>query len=137
MERIHKNISESGTGVRNGYREKIELLRSRVSWLKGRDQVLMEMYLEKEVSFTEISRLTGESRGNVSRRIRKIARRLLEGEYVTCLEHRERFTERELEIAKEHFLRGVATKEVARRHGWSYYEVRETVRKIRWMVRGI
>ena len=92
---------------------------------------------EQEVSFSQIARLTGESAGNISRRIRKISRRLLEGEYVTCLEHRERFTERELEIAKEHFLRGVATKEVARRHGWSYYEVRETVRKIRWMVRGV
>jgi hypothetical protein len=61
----------------------------------------------------------------------------LEGEYVRCLEHRERFTERELEIAKEHFVRGVAAREVARRQGLSYYEARETVRKIRWMVRGV
>jgi predicted DNA-binding protein YlxM (UPF0122 family) len=134
---IHENISENGAEVRNGCREKIELLRSRVSWLSGRDEVLMKMYLEKEVNFSRIARLTGESRVNVSRRIRKIARRLLEGEYVRCLEHRERFTERELEIAKEHFLWGVAAREVAKRHGLSYYEVRETVRKIRWMVRGI
>jgi len=63
MEVIHKNMSESGAEVRNGYREKLELLRSRVSWLSGRDKVLMKMYLEKEVSYSQISRLTGESEG--------------------------------------------------------------------------
>jgi hypothetical protein len=50
---------------------------------------------------------------------------------MVCLRNRDKFTKLEREIARDHFLRCVPMKRVALRKNMSYYQVRETVRKIR------
>ncbi|MHC4572498.1 MAG: hypothetical protein ACYS0C_10545, partial [Planctomycetota bacterium] len=59
MKKIYLNIPESISTAKNAYRDRIDLLRSRVSLLAGKDKLLMTMYLENGNSFRQMARLTG------------------------------------------------------------------------------
>jgi len=135
MEHIHENISQEQATARSDYRDRIELLRRRVSLLAGKDRLLMTMYLENGNSFRQIARLSGVSEGNISRRIRRVTWRLLDGEYITCLRNRDKFSKTELAIAKEHYLSGLSMKKVAERQQLSYYRVHKTLERIRGLIK--
>jgi predicted DNA-binding protein YlxM (UPF0122 family) len=134
MERIHKNISQSASEVKNDYRKRIDLLHSRISLLSGKDKLLMTMYLENGNTFYQMARLIGVNEVTVARRIHKIIDRLIDGEYIICLRNREKFTGREMDIAKAYFLMGLSIKETAAKHHSSFYRVRATLKKIQELV---
>jgi len=134
MEKIHKNISQRTLKARDNYRDRIDLLRSRAGLLAGKDKLLMTMYLENGNSFRQIARLAGVSEAAIGRRIRKITKRLLNGEYITCLRSRNEFTKTEMDIAKDYFLLGLSIRKIAARRHCSYYHVRETLKKIQQLV---
>jgi hypothetical protein len=50
--------------------------------------------------------------------------------YITCLRYRDRFTVREMAIAKDHFLQGISMKKIADKRRLSFYHVRKTLEKI-------
>lgn len=130
MEKIRENISKAALKEKGEYRDRVELLRSRLSMLSGEDKLLMTMYWENGNSLRQISRLAGISRATLTRRIQKLTKRLMEGQYVACLRNRSRFTESEMAIAKDYFLRGISMKKIADKRQWSYYYVRQTLEKI-------
>jgi len=134
MEKIHKNISQRTSKAKNEYRDRIDLLRGRANMLTGKDKLLMTMYLENGNSFRQIARLAGVSEAAIGRRIRKITKRLLNGEYITCLRSRNEFTKTEMDIAKDYFLLGLSIRKIAARRHCSYYHVRETLKKIQQLV---
>jgi len=134
MKRIHKNIPQSSLKTKNKYRDRIDLLRSRVGLLTGKDKVLMTMYLENSNSFRQMARLTDVNETNIARRIHKVTKRLIDGEYITCLRNRDKFTKAELDIAKDYFLLGLSMKKVAKKRDWTYYGVRKTLKKIQRLV---
>lgn len=131
MKRLHHNTPERTNEERKSYRERIDVLRSRVEMLVGRDKVLMTMYLDNGNSFRQIARLTGEDEVTIGRRIKKIMRRLSEGAYIKCLRKREKFSPLELEIARDHFLSGLAMRNIAAKRKCSYYRVCSTVNRIK------
>jgi predicted DNA-binding protein YlxM (UPF0122 family) len=131
MKRIHVNLSQETLDARTSYRDKIDLLHSRASLLAGRDKLLMTMYLENGNSFRQMAQLAGVSEANISRRIHRLIKRLMDGEYITCIRNREKFTETEMIIAKDYFLMGLSIKKIAAKQQLSYYCVRETLKKIR------
>ncbi len=108
----------------------VDLLRTRVNMLTGKDRVLMKMYLENGAGFRQISRLAGISEEVVARRIRSVTRRLAEGQYLNCLRHRSELSTMELHVAKDYFLRGLSMRGVAAKRQLTYYRVRETLGKI-------
>jgi DNA-directed RNA polymerase specialized sigma subunit len=130
MEKICKNISDELPAKKEKYRDKVDMLLSRISLLSGEDKLLMIMYWEKGNSLSQISRLAGVSRLNIARRIHKITERLMEGRYITCLRNRDRFTKREMVVAKEYFLLGLSMKAIAGKSGWSYYRIRQILKRI-------
>jgi predicted DNA-binding protein YlxM (UPF0122 family) len=130
MEKIRKNITVNLRATKEKYRDKVDLLLSRINLLSGEDRLLMIMYWEKGNSLGQISELSGVSRSNIGRRIHKITERLMESKYMTCLRYRERFTILELAIAKEYFLTGLSMKTIAGKRGWSYYRVRGILQRI-------
>ena len=134
MKRIHKNISQRALKAKNDYRDRIDLLRSRAALLTGRDRLLMTMYLEKGNSFRQMARLAGVNETCIARRIHKVAKRLIDGEYITCLRNRDRFTADELAIAKDYFLLGLSMKKIAAKRHLTYYHTRETMKKIQLLV---
>lgn len=135
MRTIHKNIPESRQAVKLDYRGRIDMLQSRIGLLSGKDKLLMTMYLENGNTFRQMARLAGVNEATISRRIHKITKRLIDGEYITCLKNRDRFTATELAIAKDYFLTGLSQKKIAKKRNYSVYRVRKILRKIQQLVR--
>jgi predicted DNA-binding protein YlxM (UPF0122 family) len=135
MKKIHANIPESTSMAQNTCRDRIDLLQSRVGLLTGKDKVLMTMYLKNGNSFRQMARLTGVNEVRIARRIHKVTKRLLDGEYITCLRNRDKFTGAELDIAKDYFLLGLSMKKIAKKHNSTYYRVRETLKKIQRLIK--
>ena len=130
MRNIHNNLQQEMLQAKADCRDKIELLRRRVNLLKGKDKLLLTMYLDNSNSYRQISRLAGINEANISRRIKRIINRLLDSNYIICLRNCDRFTARELAIAKEYFLLGLSIKKIAERKRWTYYQTHKTIRKI-------
>ena len=131
MKKIHVNISQIMLEAEKRRRDEIDLLRSRLHLLNGKEKVLMTMYLENGSSFRQIARLTGISDTSIARRINILTERLTDGEYIVCLRNREKFTRDQMTIAKDYFLVGLSMKEIAVKRRWSRYHVRETIIKIK------
>ena len=134
MEKIHANISQRSLKARNGLRNRIDLLRSRTSLLTGKDKLLMTMYLKNGNSFRQMAQLTGVNEASIARRIHRVTKRLMEGEYITCLRNRDKFSRSEMGIAKDYFLSGLSMKKIAKKHNSTYYQVRKTLKKIKGLV---
>ncbi len=135
MGRIHNNISQKSLQTRNEVRDRIDLLQSRATLLTGKDRLLMTMYLDNANTFRQMARLAGVNEANIARRIHKIIKRLIDGEYITCLRNREIFSNAEIIIAKQYFLLGWSIKKIASEQGCSYYRVRKSLKKIQRLVR--
>ncbi len=114
MKKIHANIPQSTLTAKNACRDRIDLLRSRASLLTGKDKLLITMYLENGNSFRQMAQLTGVNEACIARRIRKVTKRLIDSEYITCLQNRDKFTETEMDIAKDYFLLGLSIKKIQR-----------------------
>ncbi len=61
-------------------------------------------------------------------------RRLIDGEYITCLQNRDRFTKAELAVAKDYFLLALSQKKIAKRRRHSLYQIRKILKKIQELV---
>jgi len=135
MKKIHTNISQKTLEDRNRYRDEIDLLRGRLNLLDGKDKLLMTMYLENGNSFRQIARLTGISDTSIARRINGLTKRLLDSQYIICLRNRDKFTREQMIIAKDYFLTGMSMREIVIKRHWSFYHVRETLKKIQTILK--
>ena len=127
--RTFQKISR-GNKAEADFKDRIDLLRSRVGLLAGRDRALMQMYLDNSGTFSQMARIASVNEANVARRIHKLIRRLLDGQYITCLRNRDKFTQEQIEMARDYFVDGLSMSEIANRHEITYYEVRKTMKKI-------
>lgn len=134
MKRIHANISEETQEVKDRRRGRIDLLHSRLNLLSGKDKVLMTMYVENGNSFRQIARLLDVSETSVARKIHRITRRLIDGEYITCLRSRDKLARGQMAIAKDYFLMGLSIKKIAEKKHWSIYRVRQAIMKIKSLI---
>jgi len=132
--RIYNNISQKSLQARNEVRDRIDLLRSRIALLTGKDRLLMTMYLDNANTFRQMARLAGVNEANIARRIHKIIKRLIDGEYITCLRNREIFSNAEMVIAKQYLLLGWSIRKIASEQGCSYYYARKSLKKIQRLV---
>ena len=112
------------------YGSRLELLESRIELLRGKEKMLMTMYLKNGNSFYQMARLAGVNEVTIARRIYKIIKRLLDGEYITCLRNRDKFSDCEMAVAKDYFLTGLSMRKIARHQRCSRYRVRQTLGKI-------
>jgi len=135
MKMAHGNLPESVVRGRRQRRGRVELLQSRVELLSGMDKVIMTMYLVNGNSFRQIAQLMGVNESNVSRRICRLIKRISDGGYITCLRNRERFSQSELDIAREYFLLGWSMKRIARERAMTYYRVRGMIHRIKGVLR--
>lgn len=128
---IHGNMSANLPNGRAFCREQIDVLRRRVELLRGRDRLMMIMYLDNGISFRQMGRLMGLNETSIARRVHKLAHRLLEGQYVTCIKNRDKLTRMEMLVATDCFVRGISQKDVAEKRKCSQYRVRRILRKVR------
>ena len=120
--------------MKNDYREGIDLLRSRANLLSGKDKVLMKMYLENGNTFYQMANLIGVNEVTIARRIHKIIERLIDSEYIICLRHRDKLTEKEMHIAKAYFMGGLSIREIASKQRTSIYRIRAALKKVHALV---
>ena len=104
MQKTHAGIPQSTSTTKIAYRDRIDMLRSRVSLLSGKDRLVMTMYLENGNTFRQMARLAGVNETSIARIIYKATKRLIDGEYITCLRNRDKFTRTEMGVAKDYFL---------------------------------
>jgi hypothetical protein len=71
------------------------------------------------------------NRSSVGRRIQRILRRLSDRTYLACLESRDRFSDVEMDVLRDHLIRGLSLARIARDSGLCYYRVRAIVEKAR------
>jgi hypothetical protein len=136
MNAIYENLSTNTFDSRIEHRNRVDLLRSRVYLLRGRDRLWMTMYLENGIPINQMARMCGKNASTVHRRICKVTKLLLEGEYIKCLRIRDRFSKTEMLFAREHFLNGFSYRAIAKRHCTSCYNVKKTVREILGVLEG-
>ena len=130
MYRVSARTPQRVSAHRRSRRDRMDLLRERVSLLTGKDKLLMTMYLENGNSVRQMAQLAGVTEASIARRIRKLTKRLLDGEYITCLRNRDRFTETEMSVAREYFLLGLSIRKIAAKRRWTYYRASRAIRKI-------
>lgn len=137
MRKVNSNLSQKTLKAKNDYRDRIDLLRSRVNLLTGRDKLLMTMYLENGNSIRQMARLASVNYTIIARRIHRLTKRLIDGEYIICLQNRDKFTEAEMVIARDYFLMGLSIKKIAAKRNSTYYRVRKSLKKIQRVVKTV
>jgi predicted DNA-binding protein YlxM (UPF0122 family) len=131
MKKIHVNISQTTLEAGKRRRDELDLLRSRLNLLDGKEKVLMTMYLENGNSFRQIARLTGVNETSIARRIHGLTKRLVDNQYIVCIRNRKKFTRDQMNISKDYFLMGLSVSKIAAKRHRSCYHVRETLKKIK------
>jgi hypothetical protein len=114
-------------------RDLVELLRARVDLLSSENRALLRMYLDGGSSFDELARLAGMNRSTMCRRIHRMIRRLCDETYALC--QGGPFSEPELTVIRDRFVRGLSLKRICRDHKLCYYRARAIVEKARKVVR--
>ncbi|MHC4757321.1 MAG: sigma-70 RNA polymerase sigma factor region 4 domain-containing protein [Planctomycetota bacterium] len=134
MRGLHRNITNGEKLCTSLYGERIDLLKSRLELLGGKDRALLKMYLDNGNTFRQMARIAGVNEVTISRRIYKLIQRLLDGEYIICLRNRTHFTSMEMSVAKDYFLLGLSMRRIAAKERITYHSVRQTLKKIQFLV---
>jgi predicted DNA-binding protein YlxM (UPF0122 family) len=134
---IDSRLSQEALQLQKEYRRRFDTLKTRAKLLKGKNKILMTMYLERGNSFREVARLIGVNETTIARRIHKLIQQLLDDRYFLCIRNRERFDPLELTIAKDYFLMGLPMSKIARQRKLSYYQLRKTIAKINCFIAAI
>ena len=131
MRRLSKPPAELDLHRAPTHRDTVDLLRQQVDLLTGVDRTLLTMYLQAGCSCHQLGRLTGMNRSSVGRRIRRMIRRLSDPTYILCLENGSIFSEREMAVIRDYFIRGMSLLRICETHALCYYRARAIVEKAR------
>jgi predicted DNA-binding protein YlxM (UPF0122 family) len=112
-------------------KEQLDMIRSRIYLLDGADKRIMSMYLVNGISYRQIALLLGISTSSISRKIKRIIPKLTQGIFILCLKNQEQFTQAEIAIARDYFIKGLSIRKIARKRKTSFYKIRQTLAEIR------
>jgi len=90
-----------------------DIILSRMQLLTPADRILLELHLQHNVNFTQLAILVGIEPQNISRRIQKMVKRLLDEDYMNILRNKTYFSDEQLEIAYDHYLLGQGRNTIA------------------------
>lgn len=129
MERLQRYAMPRPVETRLRNRDVTEILQHRTALLSEKERALMRMHLESGQSIRRIARLIGMNPATISRRIRKIAQRLMDPTYLLCARNRDEFNTLELTVIRDHFVRGQSIAAISRKYDITYYRARAAVHK--------
>ena len=121
--------------VKRTYTNRIDLLRARADILTGKDRALMKMYLENGSTISHIAQLMSINEATVCRRIHRLTKRLLDGEFITCLRNKNQLSRLELNVARDYFLEGLSQNKIALKRKTTIYMVRKGLKNIQELVK--
>lgn len=119
------------------WRARVDLLDRRAHLLDRQDRVLLQMHLEAGCNFHEIARWTGLSPSTVCRRVHRMIYRLSDPTYTICLRNARHFSPQELDMIRDHFVRGLSLRRIRRRHRLGHRRLRRIIAKARRMSRAL
>jgi len=117
------------------WRGRVDLLDLRANLLDRQDRTLLQMHLEAGRNFHEIARLLGLSPSTVCRRIHRMIHRLSDDTYTICLQNQRHFSRLELEVIRDHFVRGFSLACIGRCHALGHRRIRGIIVRARRMGR--
>lgn len=126
----YETLTQNNQQAVKDLRTETDKIRCRAQRLPDPERTLVTMYLDNANSYRQIARLTGLNESTVSRRIRKIIRKLRNDRLNAALVAGDTLTQRQKKIARDYFLLSMTLKQIADAHHTSYYNVRKTVRSI-------
>jgi predicted DNA-binding protein YlxM (UPF0122 family) len=135
MKKIYTDISNAAEKSWKNQRDMFDLVRGRLNLLKGREKIIMTMYIEKGNSIRQIARLMGVDEMKISRKIHKLTHTLSDGTFIKCLKKRDRLSLHEMSIARDYFLNGRSIRHIANKHNWSFYRVRQKLQEIKHTIK--
>jgi hypothetical protein len=113
-----------------------EVLR-RAAHLDGRDETLLRLALEGNVSYRTLNRIVGgRSAGTTHRRVRALLRRLTEPVVAALVDRPGELSAMQREVGIRRFVRRQSLEQIARETGVSRWEVEETNAYVRGWVSG-
>jgi len=130
LEDVDRRVPTGGAG----FADEVDLIRRRAEMLSGRDKALVMLYVDKGRQFREAAVLMGVSEATVARRVGRIIRRLMDGQYIACLRHGERLGRLGMAVAKDHLIDGMSVHAIAVRRDVSVYRVRRVLEEVRGIV---
>ena len=117
--------------IRHRRRDEVDVLISRMGLLKAEDRVLLEMQVKHACTYRQLSRLSGLSEDQVTRRIKALIRRLTGHEYITIYRHKECFSETQMLVAYDRYLLGLGYRKIAGKHGLGEHPVRRILSELK------
>ena len=127
---IVSTLSENAD-IRHQRRDEVDLLISRMGLLKAQDRALLEMQVKNACTYRQLSRLSGLSEEQVSRRNKGLIRRLTGHEYITIYRHKECFSETQMLVAYDRYLLGLGYRKIAGKHGLGEHPVRRILGELK------
>lgn len=109
----------------------VETVYLRSNWLEGRDRFLVDLVYRRGVPISQLAHLMQIRPNSLRRRLRTLVKRLHNPEYLFCLANREKFSAREREILRRHFVQGLTILQTARRCECSRHMVYRTLEKVK------
>jgi len=132
LDRVCKGGSEvSLRCYRRIFSDRVDILSSRADILNDKDRALLRMYLKNGLSFHQIALVAGANQSTISRRIYKLTDKLVDGEYITILRNRERFSPKEIAVARDYFIDGMTQKQISAKWGMSMHSTRKILHEIK------
>ncbi|MBE0535053.1 MAG: hypothetical protein IH624_05230 [Phycisphaerae bacterium] len=126
-----RRINPAGNG---GFADEMELIRHRAQILSGTDRALVLLHLDKGRQYAEVAHLMGVCEATVARRVGRIIRRLMDGQYIAILRRQGHLSLLERDIARDYFLDALSINAIAEHHKISVYQVRKALAGIRRLV---
>jgi hypothetical protein len=107
----------------------LEQLPGRIEMLNDTDRAFVNLILAGQ-KFRTIARTAGVHEATVARRLKKIAMRITDNQFINSLSHKH-LTPKKMQILRDYFVDGWPMLRIAVRNNISYYKVRQIIHKQR------
>ena len=132
---FRENIAaDDAVELRNSVRGEIELIRARISFLKGPEKLLMKMHLNDGYKIQEIACCAGVCESTISRKIKKISQRLTSPLFCAFFENKDMFNTFERKVIKDFLREGLTQRKISEKRNTTRYYVRKAIEKLETLV---
>jgi DNA-directed RNA polymerase specialized sigma24 family protein len=129
LDQLEDRSSRQGKGPEDALRRAAQLLPD--------DRVLIELVLQRRLSFRQVATILKLTPGTISRRVRRISARMTDPIVDSLLDNRRHLTRQYREVGLAYFLQGQSVPRIGRTHDLPANEVRQILTFLRIWHRGM
>ena len=129
-------IADGTRGYIQMYREHINTIVSRSDQLGKMDRIVVRLYFIDGYTLDQIAAVAGVSPAQMSRRFKRLLKRIRSCEFAGYLHIHTRLSRFERRIGRDYFIRGISMRRISLDTGCSLYRIRQIVAGIRSRISG-